>query len=129
MLLRVLFLSCFLVTIICLVEVQGRQNRIGIRKQIYCKKCQNALKDLQNNEPKIDEAELLDNLLTICETGSSHPVLQNKIKVQLMICSVNFNIVYWTCRIAVRDVQLFKSLHFSGIMRRFQRELSTTFQF
>jgi hypothetical protein len=38
---------------------------------------------MQELEPKIDETELLDNLLTICEGNDpNHPVLSDKNKVR-----------------------------------------------
>jgi len=82
--LRVLFISGILVITIFIVEAQQRNTRVGARKQMICKKCQNSLKELQNEEPKIDDLELLDNLLTICDAGSNHPALENQNKCNSM---------------------------------------------
>jgi len=76
----ILFITCILSAITSLDAQRTR----AVRKQLYCKKCQNSLRDLQNEEPKIDEAELLDNLLTACEAEQRNPVLQNKIKCTSM---------------------------------------------
>lgn len=81
---------------------------------------------MQVQEPKIDETELLDNLLTICEgDNKGHPILSNKNKVSLFIRQF-LNLVQRICWNGVRYEHLWEYVYACRSMWGFKRKLSAS---
>lgn len=84
--------SLFVFFVIACLALSTLTEANRIKKQLHCNKCKKSMGEWKSKDKTIDEQELLDNLLTICDgsDSSDDESLRDKNKVSFSLRSNSF---------------------------------------